>query len=295
MTFLDYDIKHIESKNLISIIVARLGYNLSDEFLGQFPNLNYIVSPTTGLNHIDSAYCRSKGIEIISLKGESVFLDSIHSTSEHTLGLIFTLVRNIIPSALSVLNDRAWDRDRFVGRELSSLTLGVIGAGRIGRHVIEYGHLFRMNVLVCDPLKKKEDLNRLGVDVCSKSRLLSESDIVTIHVDYRSENKNMFTFQEFGLMKQGSFFVNTSRGELVAEQDLIAALESGHLAGAALDVLADEHQMNHFFEKPIFEYAMQNRNLIITPHIGGCTLDAMQKTELFVAEKLQKRLLSDDS
>lgn len=286
--FLDCDIKKVAGKKKISIIVSRLRYNLSDKFLRQFPNLKYIVSPTTGLNHIDMAYCRSMGIKVISLKGESVFLDSVRSTSEHTLGLILALVRNIIPSVSSVLNDRVWDRDQFIGRELSAMTLGVMGAGRIGRHMISYAHFLQMNVLVCDPFKRRSDIGKLDVNVCSKDKLLASSDIVTVHIDYRAENKNMFTMREFGQMKKGSFFINTSRGELVSEPDLISALESGHLAGAAVDVLSDEHEDEQLFEKPIIEYARQNNNLIITPHVGGCTLDAMQKTELFVAKKMQK-------
>jgi len=277
----------IDDKASVTMIVCRLGYHLNAKFLAMFPNLRFIVSPTTGLNHIDQDYCGTHGVHVVSLKGETEFLDLIRSTSEYTISLILALIRNIVPSTKSVVDNHQWDRDRFMGRELSALSLGVLGVGRIGRHIISYAKVFGMFVLACDPYKDLENLKDQNVIVCSKEELFTRADIVTIHVDYRPENWEMISRREFNFMKPGSYFVNTSRGELVSEDDIIWALEKGILAGVALDVLSDEQDIKGLFNKRIIQYAKQNDNIIITPHVGGCTSDAMWNTELFAARKLE--------
>lgn len=277
----------IANKESVKTIVCRLKYHLNIEFLSMFPNLRFIVSPTTGLNHIDLDYCKANEIDIVCLKGEDGFLDSIHSTSEHNFLLMLALVRNVVPGVKSVIESHKWDRDLFIGRELANLTLGVLGVGRIGRHMINYANAFGMSVAICDPYKDLDGLKDNTVSICSKDELFSLADIVSIHVDYRPENRDMISYREFKLMKPGSYFVNTSRGELISEEALIWALKEGILSGAALDVLSDEQNTKDFFNKQIFEYARQHDNLIITPHMGGCTLDAMMKTELFAARKFK--------
>ncbi len=276
-----------ESNELISTIVCRLGFHLNMDFLKQYPSLRYIVSPTTGLNHIDLNYCEDKGITVISLKGEVEYLNSIRSTSEHTIALILALVRNLVPSVNSVVDKNQWDRDQFKGRELSSLTIGILGAGRIGKHIISYANAFGMSVLVHDPNINPLDFQEQKITFCSKKELFSQADVLSVHVDYHEKNVGLISKNDFNFMKNGSFFVNTSRGELVIEEDLIWALKNKILAGAALDVLSDEQDMDSFFDKKIIQYAKKNNNVIITPHIGGCTSDAMWNTELFMAKKFK--------
>ena len=279
----------LQNKDQVTVLVCRLCYHLDAEFLQMFPQVEYIVSPTTGLNHIDHKYCVENKIHIISLKGETEFLNTIRSTSEHTFSLLLALVRNIVPSIKSVHENR-WDRDEFKGRELNSLTLGVLGVGRIGQHIISYAKAFGMSILACDPYIDQKSMPNKDVKFCTKEELFASADIVTVHVDYRPENKEIITRKDFMRMKPGSYFINTSRGELVSEDDIVWAMEEGILTGAALDVLANEHDIQGIFNKKIIEYAKQNENLIITPHIGGCTSDAMHNTELFVAEKFKKIL-----
>jgi D-3-phosphoglycerate dehydrogenase / 2-oxoglutarate reductase len=270
-----------------TVLVCRLGYHLDAVFLQSFSRLQFIVSPTTGLNHIDLQYCEANQVRVISLKGETDFLDSIRSTSELAFTLILALVRNIVPGSKSVRRGE-WNRDEFKGRELGALTLGVLGVGRIGRHIISFAKAFGMSVLACDPYVDPKSLPGDHVQFCSQNQLFSIADIVTVHVDYRPENNRMITRKDFERMKPGGYFINTSRGELVSEEDIIWALEKGRLSGAGLDVLADEQDGRGLFNKKIIEYAKRNDNLIITPHLGGCTLDAMHKTELFAAEKLKQ-------
>jgi len=285
----------LQNKDQITIIVCRLNYYIGPQLLSEFPNIRYIVSPTTGLNHINAAYCEEHHIKIISLKGETAFLDTIRSTSELTFSLMLALVRNIVPSVKSVLLKHEWNRDAFRGRELSSMTLGLLGFGRIGRHMAQYAEVFGMSVIVCDPFIDKNIFLKFNVHFCSKERLFSNADIVSIHVDYRLENKYLVTRNDFKRMGIGKYLVNTSRGELISEKDIIWALEKGVLAGAALDVLTDEQMSKDFFNKKIIDYATKHENLLITPHIGGCTKDAMTNTEIFMAKKLRSIIQNQHS
>jgi len=275
-------------KNEVTIIVCRLKYYLNSNFLKQFPKVRYIVSPTTGLNHIETHYCDINQIRIVSLKGETSFLKTVRSTSELSFSLVLSIVRNIVPSVNSVLHEQLWDRERFKGRELNSMTIGILGIGRIGKHMVEYARAFGMSVLAFDPYIDKSQLVEIkGVEFCNKNELFSNSDIISVHIDYRPENEKFITRKDFALMKPGSYFVNTSRGEVISENDLIWALENRILAGAALDVLEYEENQKQMFKKDIIMYARDHGNLIITPHIGGCTKDAMFRTELFIANKLK--------
>ncbi|MBU2511648.1 hydroxyacid dehydrogenase [bacterium] len=278
-------LKEITSKELVTTLVCRLKYYLDQTFLSQFPNLKYIVSPTTGLNHIDLSYCQEKKIEIVSLKGETDYLASISSTSELAFALVLALVRKIIPGSNSVILEGNWERNLFRGRELSALTLGLLGFGRLGLQMLNFARAFNMPVIACDPFKNDEYFQLYNVESYSQAELFAKADIISVHVDYRKENENFITKKDFGILKKGSYFINTSRGELVNETDLIWALENGYLEGAGVDVLADEHKTELIHKKKLVQYARSHTNLIITPHIGGCTIDGMQNTELFIAQK----------
>ncbi len=274
----------------ITIIISRLAYYLDRTFLWKFPMIKVIATPTTGLNHCDLNYCNSHGIKIISLRGESDFLRQVTATAELSFALMLNLVRAIPASIASVVHDHKWNRDKFRGRELKSLTLGILGFGRLGRQMAFYAKTFGMSVLASDPSIQLSVLESCQVTGCSKKELFEQSDIVSLHVNYDETNHNLVSTDEFSAMKLGSYFVNTSRGELVDETALLKALSTKHLAGAALDVLADEQNLPALFDKELIKYARTHRNLLITPHTGGCTLDSMHKTEMFIAKKL-KRLI----
>ena len=272
-----------KSIGIYNVIIVRLGHKIDREILKGAQNLKVIVTATTGLNHIDEADARKHGIEILSLKGEREFLESIHATSEHTFALLLSLIRNI-PSSFCDIRSRKWSRDAFKGIELNGKTLGIIGYGRIGSKVAKYGESFGMKVIANDIL----DIP--GVNITDFETLLKKSDIVSIHVPYSEKTHEMISRKEFSKMKQGGVFINTARGEVVDEKALLEALKSGHLAGAALDVLQGENSGKKSWMKndPLIRYACRNSNLLITPHTGGATRDSMAKTEIFMAEKLLK-------
>lgn len=265
----------------VVMLVVRLGKFISAEVMAGFPNLKIIASPTTGLNHIDLNYCLAQNIKVVSLKGETNFLRTVTATAEHTFALLLMLIRNILGAHLDVTRCKRWQRDLFCGRDLSAMTLGIVGMGRLGRKVAEYAKFFGMRVVATDLLA--EDFSDLAEPV-SLDCLLQESDVVSLHVNYTKENYHFWDNDKFNKMKAGSYFINTARGELVVEKDLLAALSSGRLAAAALDVLDDEYLLD-LVKRPLLEYACEKNNLILTPHIGGCTFDSMRKTEDFIAKK----------
>ena len=275
-------------KDAITILVCRMHYFLNKAFLGYFPNVHTIVNATIDDNHIDYTYCNTRGIRVINIKNEKELLQNIRSTSELAFSLISTLVRNVVPSIKSVVEQHHWDNIHFKGRRLGNLTLGLLGFGRVARQMVMYANVFDMKVIAHDPYVEKENFDLLEVENCSKEELFSNANIISVHASFSPENENLVTRKEFERMKPGSYFVNTARGELVCEDDLIWALENGHLAGAALDVLAHEEELDKLFTKKVLDYATNHDNLIITPHLGSCTLDAMRQIELFVAEKLKE-------
>jgi D-3-phosphoglycerate dehydrogenase / 2-oxoglutarate reductase len=245
-------------------------------------NLRFIVSPTTGLNHIDLNIAKTRNIAVISLKGEEEFLRGITATAELCWGLVLALKR-YIPAACASVVQGEWDRDRFQGRELKDATIGIIGLGRLGEKIARYARAFDMRVLAHTLHPQPME----GVELVSLHDLLARSDIVTLHADSRPENYHMIGAEQFKVMKRGSVFINTARGDLVDEAALLNALQSGHLGGAALDVLEQEFNPAHS-SAPLIDYARQHDTLLITPHIGGVTRESLYKTTHFTAQKLLK-------
>ncbi len=265
------------------VLWVRLAHRIDAEVMNAAPRLQVIVTPTTGLNHIDLEEARHRGIKVLSLKGETEFLKDVRATAELTIALILSLLRRI-PAATVHVASGGWDRDVLRGRELRGKTAGVVGYGRLGRIVAQYLRAFNMRVLATDP-NRDEAVLKGEVHQVELPELLRESDIVTLHVNLSEETRKFFGGEQFGAMKPGAWFINTARGELVDEEAVLDALRSGRLAGAALDVLSDERAsgMGHH---PLVAYAREHKNLLITPHIGGCTRESMEKTELFLAQKL---------
>jgi len=267
----------------IDVLWVRLRHRIDAEVLANAPCLKIIVTATTGLNHIDLEAVERRGIRVLSLRGESAFLQDVRGTAEHTVALALALVRRLPTAAAHVL-DGGWNRDLFRGHELYQKTVGVIGYGRLGRLVARYLTGFDARILFSDPHVDTAP-NETGAEQVSLERLLEESDLVTLHVDLTSKTRSFFGADQFAAMKQGAFLVNTSRGEVIEENALLQALRSGRLGGAALDVLCDERSEG-MEGHPLVAYARERDNLVLTPHIGGCTFESMEKTEIFLAQKL---------
>lgn len=254
------------------ILWVRLADYVGVDYLNRFQYLQTIVTPTTGLNHIDLDECERRGITVLSLAGEVDFLQQIRSTAELTIGLMLSLLRKI-PAAVESVKRGEWDRDKFKGRDLAGKLVCIIGYGRVGYQVAR-------------------TLDTMGAKIISK-QFPGDSDIYTLHANYTPGNDKMCDAKFFASMKPGALFINTARGELVDEEALLQALDMRHLGGAALDVMTNEQyhaNSEHAATAPIITYAREHSNLIITPHIGGCTHESMEKAELFMAHKLIEHL-----
>lgn len=281
-------LEDLDRQNLIEkvanadVLWVRLRHRIDRELLSAGRRLKLIVTPTTGLNHIDLTAASEKGIRVLSLRGEADFLKDVRATAELTLGLMLALLRRI-PHATNHVIQGKWNRDHFRGSELCDKTVGIVGFGRLGKIVARYLSSFDSRILVYDPEINHADLPAYATSV-SLETLLQQSDMVTLHANLTPENTGFFNEKYFRLMRAGSWFINTARGELIDELALETSLRSGHLTGAALDVLASE-QSSGMGHHPLVIYAQSHDHLIITPHIGGATAESMVKTENFMAEQ----------
>lgn len=274
--------------NNYDVFWFRLGFKIDKYLILNSTRLKVIVTPVTGIDHIDELACKEKNIKILCLRGEYDFLKEVRATAEHTFALVFALLRNIPEAILSVKNGR-WNRDLFRGRELFGKKVGIVGFGRLGEIAAFYFHAFGCEVKYFDIVTKSSDY---AVAASSLNEIAS-CDIISIHVNYSQDTHHLIDKEFFDLCSPGTIFINTSRGGIVNEKALLSALKSGKLAAAALDVIQDEFNFSSANE--LVEYSKTNSNLLITPHIGGNTYESFEKTEFFLASKLINMLADLDS
>lgn len=249
-------------------------FTIDESILAGAKQLKVIATTSTGSNHIDKVYCKDQGIEVLSLRGTNL-LDSIRASSEFTFNLLMSTIRKT-PYAFASAKAGRWREveDHLRGVELSGLNLGIIGYGRIGSNNARYANAFGMNVLSYDPNVRIEDSY---VTQCSSyEEVIAKADAVMICVHLDESTRNMVDESWFQQMKNGVYFINTSRGEIVDEAALLKNLTSKHIKAAAVDVITDEFTSDKPTH-PMIQYARENDNLIVTPHIAGLTYDSERK------------------
>jgi len=281
-------------KNLLKIIdrfdilIIRLDIKVDKEIIEKARRLKVIGSSTTGLDHIDLNLAEKKGIKVVSLQGEINLLKNVWATPEHTFALILSLIRKT-PFAFDSIRRYRWSRKNFIGSELRNKIIGVIGFGRVGSMVARIAKGFKMSVLAYDPYITKKKIIKAGVIPSNLKNLFKKSDIISLHLNLNKKTELLIQAEEFKEMKGSAFFINTSRGKIVNEKALLSALKRKEIAGAALDVMWNEDVSGIFLKgNPLVNYAKKHHNLIITPHIGGTTRESVEKTEVFIAEKIKK-------
>lgn len=249
------------------------------QLLEQARGLRVVATPTTGHTHLDTQYLRERGVAVVSFRDRTDLLENVRATAEHTMALLLALMRKI-PAAHRAATIGIRERARFCGAEIFGKQAGVVGYGRLGRIVARYLQAFGARVLAHDPAVHAGDVPMVGL-----MELLQTSDVVTVHASLNSDNHKLIGREQLRRMKRSAFLVNTARGELIDEQALLEALREGWIAGAALDVLANEH-MPRGEDDPLIAYARSADNLILTPHIGGMTSESRVKTDVLLAEIL---------
>lgn len=269
------------------VVWFRLAHRIDGTFFS--PNIKMrcrvLATPVTGLDHIDLSLCAANGVKVVSLRGEYEFLKTIRATAELTIGLTLALTRKIVPAASDVERGH-WNRDEFRGSELFGKTVGLVGVGRLGTIVARYFRAFEMNVIGYDPRPDfpQEVAERVG----SLEELLERSDVVSLHVNYNEQTRHLMGADQFARMKPSAVLINTSRGGVVDEGAMLSSLDSGRLAGVALDVLEGEPDIGA--DHPVIAYAKTHDNVLISPHIGGNTRESFARTELFLAERVLETL-----
>ena len=274
------------------VLVVRLRHRIDGQVLDAGAHLRVVVSATTGLDHIDLEEAAERGVAVLSLRGETEFLETVTATAEHTWGLLLALARNL-PSAAAAAVSGDWERDRFRGRELQGKRLGILGFGRLGRMVARYGRAFAMHVAAYDPHASEwpDFVERQG----SMNALIERSDVLSLHLPLERSTRGIIDADSLSRLPAGAILINTARGGLVDEQALVAALETGRLSGAACDVVQGESREGGPASSLLVHYARRRDNLILTPHIGGATVESMERTEMFMAEKLVRFVRGDAS
>lgn len=291
--YLNLDKKGLKNKiGNYDVLLTGLEVVIDKEIIQKGHKLRVIATPTTGLDHIDVNFANSKKIKILSLKEEKGFLSKISSTAELAFGLAIVLSRKIIPAFESVKRYE-WQRENFRGDSLREKTIGIVGLGRLGKIMVKYAKAFGMRVIAYDPELAPSVFKRFGCERVSFDNLLKESDIISIHVHLSKDTENMFDKTTFKKMKPTAILINTSRGKIVKEEDILSALKGKMIAAYGTDVLVDELNFKGKFSRhPLIEYAKANDNLVILPHIGGMTRQSRSMTDIFIAEKIKKYLNS---
>jgi len=272
-------------KTDVTHIYTRLSLNLDENFLIQYPNLKFIGCPTTSIDHIDKEFCERNNISLITIGKQKKLLKNITSTAELATWLLIELSRNPSKYAKNVLEGK-WNRYEYTNHSLNGKTLGIIGLGRVGKQVARVFSNLGMKIIFFD--SKKYILSKYK-RVFSINQIAEQSDFITIHVNGTVENKNLINREFLKHLKQsGSYIVNTSRGLVVNQVDVVESLTKGNLVGYATDVLDGEntYDIKWLSTNPLWKELMRGGNLVVTPHIGGATIDSLLRVDNYVLKVL---------
>ena len=276
-------------KSNAEVFFCGLGIYVGEDLLKNVKSLKSLVSPATGINHLDLNYLNSREILVIKLGDSKDQIQNVFATAELAWGLVIACARRM-NLAVDSVKEGNFDRTLFLGRELLARTLGVVGFGRLGRQVAKYGSAFGMNVVVYETDSAQHNEIAPFQKVDSLEELLNISDVVSVHIPFNDKNKNCIDAAMISKIKHGALFINTSRGELVDEQALAMAVRSGQLFGVGVDVLSKESEDGFSVSNSPLASAMRDGfNGIVTPHIGGWAHDAVATTRAFVVDEFLRR------
>lgn len=259
-------------------IIVRSASKITREIIENAKNLKAVARAGAGVDNIDVAAASEKKVLVMNTPfGNTV------STGEHAIAMMFAVAR-LIPQANASTHAGKWEKNKFEGVEITGKTLGVVGCGNIGSVVADRAKGLKMNVLVFDPAMKPERAAELGVTLVPLDELYAKSDFITYHVTINPATKGMINAAAIAKMKKGVRLINCARGAIMVEADVKAAVESGHIAGLAVDVYAEEPATAHMF------FGMEK--VVCTPHIAASTKDAQVTVARQAAEQIADYLLS---
>jgi D-3-phosphoglycerate dehydrogenase len=244
-------------------LIVRSATRVTAAVIAAAPQLRAIARAGAGVDNIDVDAAAARGIVVMNAPGATSA-----SVAELTLGLLLALARHV-PAADCAMKDARWEKRRFTGTELGGKTLGIVGLGRIGAIVARFAAAIGMKVVAHDPARSSKDVAGMAVALVTLDELCGRADYITLHLPALPDTRHLFDGARLAQCRPGVRLVNTSRGELVDQAALLAALQSGHVAGAALDV---------FEEEPPLDWALVRHPAVVaTPHIAASTAEAQER------------------
>lgn len=262
-------------------LIVRSGVRVTRQLISGAHRLRVIGRAGVGVDNIDVDAATERGIAVLNAPAGNTV-----SAAELTFALMLALARRLVAADRSI-RDGQWARSRLAGVELQGKTLGLVGAGRIGGEVAKRARAFGLHVLACDPYLSAERAEALGVQRVSLDELLERADIVSLHVPLTASTRGLIGEAQLQRMKRTAFLINTSRGGVVDEPALVRALEQGRIAGAALDVFAEE-------PLPAESPLRGAPNLLLMPHLGASTREAQESVALEIAGAVRAALVEGD-
>jgi|SRR5208283_1272327 len=268
-------LKPEELKDIISnygALIIRSATKVTAEIIEAATNLKVIGRAGSGLDNVDKATASKRGIVVMNTPGGNTI-----TTAEHTIAMMFAVARKI-PQACASMAAGKWEKKLFTGIELFNKTLAVVGLGKIGGEVARRAHALGMNVIAYDPFLSEDKAKEMGVEKGEIAELFKKADFITVHTPLTAETRNLINAKSIKTMRDGVFIINCARGGIVNEKDLYAALESGKVAGAALDVFEKEPPENN----PLIGH----EKVVTTPHLGASTKEAQENVAIAIAEQI---------
>ncbi len=259
-------------------LAIRSATKATEKIIAAAEKLRVIGRAGIGTDNIDKDAASRKGVIVMNTP-----FGNMITTAEHAIAMMFAVARQI-PEASASTHAGKWEKSKFMGVELTGKTLGVIGAGNIGSIVCDRARGLKMKVIAMDPFLSEERATEIGVEKVELDQLLARADFITLHVPYTTETANILSAENLAKTKKGVRIINCARGGLVDEAALADLLKSGHVAGAAFDVFAEEPAK----ENPLFNLP----NVVVTPHLGAATTEAQENVALQVAEQMSDYLLT---
>jgi D-3-phosphoglycerate dehydrogenase / 2-oxoglutarate reductase len=258
-------------------IAIRSSTKVTADLLNSAPNLKVVGRAGIGVDNVDIPAATSKGVVVMNTPfGNAV------TTAEHAIAMLFALARDI-PVANASTHAGKWEKNRFMGVEVTGKTLGIIGCGNIGSIVASRALGLKMRVVAFDPFLSGERAADMGIEKVELNTLLARADFITLHTPLNDKTRNILNKQSLALCKKGVRIINCARGGLIVEEDLKAALDSGQVAGAALDVFLEEPAKTNIL--------FGDERVVATPHLGASTTEAQDKVAVQIAEQMCDFLL----
>lgn len=269
------------------IYISSAKVKVDKKFLKNSKNLKIILSPSTGTDHLDMFEIKRRKIKCIHIAKERKLLDTFTATSELVFALLLFINRSLVQNYFSAISGN-WIRDKLSAKQLYGKIFGVIGLGRLGKITAKIANGFGMKVIGFDKNKK---IKLKGVKNVSLKTLLIKSDIISLHIHLNKKNENFIDRKKILIMKPDVTLINTSRGKIINENDLIYFLRLRKEFKVALDVIDGEWlSKKNLKQHKLIKYANKNNNLVIVPHIGGATIESIYGARSFIIRKLKNEI-----